>query len=510
MNSLLVRRYGVSGVAILCLLIGPAAGATVGPVKVTAASPYGSCTADDIGGQSGYNYPNSEVEPHLAVNPINALNLVAAHQQDRFSNGGSRGDVVEVSDDGGLIWSQVTVPGIAICDGGDWQRGTDPWLAFATNGRVYLVSQSFTGLGVGSREGFNVVRSDDGGHTWSSPVVIAEHIVAAPRYLDDDKVMLIADPNDASGDTVYMVWDRYVNANGWFNRQNDNPKFRYNGGRASVFMSKTIDGGQTWSAPKEIYRPGSNAWSTGPQLAIQPNGMIVLVTNIQVKTKYGAKYTYPVYMVATRSIDGGATWGTPTRIVRVAPSQVFDPITLQYIRAGGDYAPLAEVAVDAATGRLYLIWQDGGFDPAFCGFNWCTGNVFLSSSTDGRHWTTPYRIDKEAGSNPAFNPMIAVASDGTVGVSYSSFRTGHNAVSYWLVQCSANCESSGATWAETGLGGATDDSSFLLSEAPYAFGEFLGDYQGLTATSSGFQAFFALPGTSQATDASNVWFSAVP
>lgn len=58
-------------------------------VPVSGASPFAGCTADGVAGQSGTNVLNSEVEPWIAVHPSNPSLLVAAWQQDRWSNGGA-------------------------------------------------------------------------------------------------------------------------------------------------------------------------------------------------------------------------------------------------------------------------------------------------------------------------------------------------------------------------------------------------------------------------------------
>ena len=40
---------------------------------------------------SGTLYTDTAVEPYLAANPFNPMNLIAAWQQNRWSNGGSQG-----------------------------------------------------------------------------------------------------------------------------------------------------------------------------------------------------------------------------------------------------------------------------------------------------------------------------------------------------------------------------------------------------------------------------------
>src|SRR5438067_12670246 len=65
-------------------------------VQVSDASPF-DATFD--AGQSGKVFPNSEVEPQVAVDPNNPMHVVGVWQQDRWSNGGSRGLVAGVSTD---------------------------------------------------------------------------------------------------------------------------------------------------------------------------------------------------------------------------------------------------------------------------------------------------------------------------------------------------------------------------------------------------------------------------
>jgi hypothetical protein len=159
--------------------------------------------------------PDSEVEPIVAVNPLNSLNIVGGWQQDRWSNGGSRGLVAGVSVNGGTSWTQVVIPKITLCSGGtaandgDFKRATDPWVTFSPNGHVYFFSLSldieappgFPG-GFGKNALF-VSKSTNGGMTWGDPIKIAED--TNPRFLND-KNTITADP--ANSNFVYAVWDR--------------------------------------------------------------------------------------------------------------------------------------------------------------------------------------------------------------------------------------------------------------------------------------------------------------
>jgi len=486
------RALALAAVAALAVAF-PAQAAGPTPVQVTSSSPYydSGCTADGVP-QGSTNYPATELETHLAVNPTNPDNVVVAYQQDRYDNGGSRGDVVSVSDDGGQTWAQVRVQGIAQCDGGIWPRGTDPWLSFAPNGRLYLVSQSFDDPNY--HQALVVATSVDGGHTWSTPVPVSDRLWGAPHYTYDDKVTLTADPTDLTGKTAYLTWDRYSDGGSWYKDNNWwKDRFPFNGGYSSVWMSKTIDGGASWSQPAQIYRPGTNNYTTGPTISVLPDRSLVMSVATWFQSKGGSSYT--TYAMLRRSTDGGKTWNNPVRGPRMNDSWPYDPVTSEWMRTGGG---IAEVAVDRTSGALYLTWEDGGG-------SYYAGNALVSISANaGRTWSAPVEVD--GSSARAFTPMVAVAPDGTVGVSFGSFRRSGDETSQWIATCSTGCTSS-SSWTQVQVGGAQADGEFPMSTAPYARGLFLGDYSGFVADANGFHAAYGLPNVDNSQIGTDIWYS---
>ena len=79
----------------------PAAAVQLGPLtKVSDGDPFAGCTADNVAAQKKTGailYPASELEPWVAADPSDPGRLIAGWQQDRWSNGGSRGLVAGVS-----------------------------------------------------------------------------------------------------------------------------------------------------------------------------------------------------------------------------------------------------------------------------------------------------------------------------------------------------------------------------------------------------------------------------
>jgi len=99
----------------------------------------------------------------------------------------------------------------------------------------------------------------------------------------------------------------------------------------------------------------------------------------------------------------------------------------------------------------------------------------------------------QAPETQAFTPSIAVAADGTVGVTYYDFRNNTSAAGlptdYWFVHCHPATQdgTNAASWAsETHVVGPFD-----IETALDARGLFVGDYEGLDHAGNSFIAFFA-------------------
>jgi hypothetical protein len=450
-------------------------------VQVGGPTPF--TNTSDIPGQSGTNYLNSEVEPRVAVDPTNPLHLVGVYQQDRWSNGGSRGIVAAVSTDGGNTWTNVPLPNQTVNDGGNFLRSSDPWVSIGPDGTVYAVSLPINDPTDGYLDGVYATASHDGGFTWSDPFPLT---LNSNGGLTNDKESVTADPTKAG--YAYAIWDRLNN--GTIPTQGPGP----------ALFSRTTDGGKTWSAPQDIYDP-ANGQTIGNQIVVLPNGTLVDVT---LHIDYGGA---PDQIVVVTSKDQGTTWSAPTVVATTQGVGVSDPNTGAGVRVGGD---LPEAAVDPTSGNLYITWEDSRFS------NNAHDGIVLTESTDGgQTWSSPVAVNQTPTNIPnadqqAFTPTVAVAANGEVAVSYYDFRnntgTGPTLTDAWIAF--ANPAQSGTL--TFGNEQRLTDSSFDMQLAPNAFGEFVGDYEGLTNggnTGDTFGAFFAQTVSSQ--DPSFIYFRGV-
>lgn len=478
-------------------------------VQVTGASPFANCTADNVAGQSGTNFLNSEVEPWVDVNPVDPKNIVGGVQQDRWSSGGARGLVAGVSFNGGKTWQTVVIPGISLCSGGIYDRSTDPWVTFSPNGVVYQIALSFNDVAPPFEprdfdHALLASKSTDGGLTWSEPIEVIRDLDA---NVFNDKQSITADPHDSN--FVYAVWDRLIFPPS--ERASVIAGFVTAAFAGPAWFSRTTDGGETWEPARQIFDPGLENQTIGNQIVVLPDGDLVNVFDL-ITIRRGALATGAFYNVALiRSEDRGETWGPQAQSGKVVPITisplgtigVTDPETGDPVRTG-DIIP--DIAVDPSSGTLYVVWQDARFSGV--------DEVAFAMSTDGGFtWSAPIKINLTPtnialGNRQAFTPSVDVAADGTIAVTYYDFRNNDSGVDlktdYFVVHChpSAGCTSPGNWGNEIRL----TNTSFDMRQAPFAGGFFVGDYEGLASDGNEFVPFFSQPHDS---DPSSVFFRRV-
>lgn len=446
--------------------------------QVSGATPWPN-TSDTVG-QSGTYYLNSEVEPYLAVDPNNPLHLVAVWQQDRWSNGGSRGIMSAASFDGGQSWTATPLPGSTVNTGGSTLRASDPWVTIGPDGTVYADYLTLNDPNLENPRTLSANVSTNGGLTWSDAAAI---ITNSDNGFFNDKNSITADPYHPGA--AYAVWDRL--------------NFYNNTGPA--MFSRTTDGGQTWSTPQAIYDP-TYGQTLANQIVVLPGDVLVNVTN-------WIDYATNVETIQVqRSTDQGTTWSAPITVNTIQGVGVTDPDNGTGVRSGDD---IPMIAVDRTSGNLYVVWQDGRFSGG------THDDIAFTMSTDGgQTWTVAQKVNQTptgipAGDQQTFTASVAVAANGTVAVSYYDFRNNTAMAGldadYWIAF--ANPSQPGFTF---GNEQRLTNSSFNMELAPYANGLFVGDYEALYAGGSSFNTFGALFGAAvSSSDPTSIFFrGAVP
>jgi hypothetical protein len=471
-------------VAAAVILLVPASGwagpASVGPLQqVSGASPFSGCTADDVAAQPGTLYPNSELEPQITASAVDrngdgVPDIVAGYQQDRWSNGGSRGVYSSAWFNG--AWVQVAVPGTSVCVGGTHLRATDPWVATSPDGTMYYFTLATS---AGNDSEMLVNRSVDGGLHWSAPISLINENSA---FNFNDKNSITADPFDSR--FVYAIWDRS-------NFPSDKREVHSISGfprsiRSDAMFSRTTDGGATWATPRAIFAPRANEFGIGHQIVVLSDGTLVdgfMLFHGSGTNKKGQEVAVMI------SRDRGATWTEPIRVSKALPGFISDPEDGTPVRTG-DIVP--EIAA-GPNRSVYLVWQEATLAPSGSAI------AFAKSLDGGLTWSAPVAINKVL-TTQAFTPTVRVLADGTLGVTHYDFRFNTPdggatlPTDYWFL----HSHDGGTTWAEARV----TDTSFDMRKAPNARGLFTGDYEGL-ATQAG--AFVAAFGQTHGTDPGSIF-----
>lgn len=419
-----------------------------------------------------YIQPDTQVEPAIAVNSKNALNVVTGYQEGRVDGGGDATNGFATSMDGGRTWKYGEVPGLTEYPGqsGPYERGSDAVVAFGTNNDVYYSSLVFSPVAnQGLRSGMAINVSKDGGLTWGPPVFFADDNLEGLN----DKNWLVVDNSDAAGHhkgRVYVVWDRvaavyydYCDANcdqlsGWAL-----------GGtfqKLDVIQAYT---GQAIGATPVVLNDGSLAVLFNAAAGGVPTGA-------------AAEQTFTSFATTRLAVVVAPLAGSqpfPTPLVFGPPVLIADNLgnAVRAQRAGS----LPSADYDSKTGTLAITWEDGRFHTEASPVN----DVVVSTSTDGgTTWSAVVKVNPSTATDyiDRYNPSISGSGNGILHIAY---RSRHEADHLKDFSTSAQMY-----YQESGDGGRTW-SAPLQVDTPQnnlyygAFsrhGTFEGDYNGIASS----------------------------
>jgi len=480
---MLRRSIPVGAVACgLALVISSPAVAAPSPVLITGPSPYAGCSQFD-NSLSGSTFPNAEVEPQVAVHGNTAIDM---WHQDRRSNGGARGIAVGYSTNGGASWTETTIA-LDACSANTPQalsnmfRASDPWVSFGPDGIAYASALSFNIAPPNNANAVAAASSTDGGVSWNNIQPIPGGFFQKADN-STDKNSTTADPT--KNKTAYTVWDTLQLPT---DNPDDNPHTQAYTGPA--YFSKTTDGGKSWSQAQIIIDTATRTQTIGNTIVVDPrNGTLYDFTDLIIQPNATFQGTRSNAQLAfVKSTDGGATWTQPQLIAPFNSVGVINPNTGAPARVGDG---LESVAVDPSSGRLYVVYESSSMftkNVKQSAGAWDDQIMLVTSGDNGATWSGPTVIHKLGNDMPTFIPTVAVNA-GRVAVTYYDSRnlqpgqTANWPTDYWA-EYSTN---SGASFGgEQHIAG-----SFDLSTAPVARGFFLGDYEGLQPSGSGFLSVF--------------------
>ncbi len=386
------------------------------------------------GTQTGCDTAQNETT--IAVNPANPRNLVAGTNDYRvFNTRENRNDgagYAYTTFDGGRSWLNVQLPHLTFQTGAtgllsDMDSAGDPAVAFGAHNTVYYANLVFSRLNLGS--GIVVSKSTDGGRTWGEPSIVHTDGVdnsGNPLATDfsNDKEWIAVDPRSG---TVYVTWTLFG--------PNGSP----------IQVSRSTDGGQTWSAPVEVdpvsaFTPGGvTPYSSGSIPGVNRHGELFIAYESAVCQSLACDQpTDHDAVIVASSRDGGRTFTN----TEAAADYDFplnadtgrDTLTNENFRINS----FPQMAIDSVTDSIYVTWADdrnGQYDSSGNSIK-TNGDVFVVKSRDGTHWSSTVGLG--SGADEVF-PAIA-AHGGNVAVSFYTRTYDPNGIGLDMGYVSAEAE----------------------------------------------------------------------
>ena len=400
--------------------------------------------------------PGFAQETSVAVNPRNPRRILVSWIQD-----GRTTDLVMASRNGGRSFSPILVPGLSACTGGSFQVASDPGVRFNSTGRTAYFSAIVVNNPndvARAETAMYAFRSRKSGFSWSPPFV-----VQGPTGQFWDLPVLTPHPRRA--DTAYYAFDLRLP-----------PDFLH----GHSLLSKTTDGGRSWSTPRLLYDPQtSNSWPGYTKILVNRDGSLLAVSSIvgapPPNPGSEAVSGNPTEQLVLRSKDGGRTWGPPITIGTTSGRQVNDPVTNRGMNAFDTFASQTV----APNGDVYVSWLEPGDTNA------SSRVAVVRSSDGGRHW-------KDLGftvSGQAALPTVEVAGNGTVGVLYYQIAPASSGGNWPAEVKLATSRDRGRHWRRRDLAGPFNLLSAGNEARPCCF---LGDYLGMAPLPNGLAAAFSM------------------
>jgi hypothetical protein len=419
-----------------------------------------------------YIQPDTQIEPSIAVNPHNPLDVVTGYQEGRVDGGGDATNGWATSIDGGSTWTHGELPGLTSYPGqtGPFDRASDAVVAFGSNNDVYYSSLVFDdNSDNGLRSGMAINVSKDGGLSWSQPVFFADD------QLDglNDKNWVVVDNSDASGHQkgrVYVVWDRVAAV-----------YYDYCDSSCDQLSSWALGG----TFQKLDLPPVYTGQAIGATPVVENNGALAVLFEGAAGGVFTGAPNEQTYTNSNSSrltcvvapLAGTQPFGTP--LAFGPPVYIADNLSLGVRAQRAGTLPSADY--DSKTGTLAIAWEDPRFHTEATPVN----DILVATSTDGgTTWSAPVKANPGTTTDDIdrYNASISASGDGILHIAYRSRQEADH-----LAQFSASAQTwyqessdGGATWS-TPLQVSTTPNNNLYYGAFSRSGTFEGDYNGIAS-----------------------------
>jgi hypothetical protein len=379
----------------------------------------------------------TQVETTIAISQIDNKVITIGHIDNTPRNGSNQNCGYEHTIDGGGTWTNKSfLKGVTIGNGGIYERGADPVMAYSLKHDTF----HFICLGFDSDWGKSAIvysSSSDKGATWSTPqVIVSSSSSSSP--VDKPAIAIDSSSTGTYYGRVYAAWTR---------ASSSHPK--------SVYVSYL--NGTAWSAPKKV--SAGYYGDYGPSIAVGGMDGTVYVAWCQNVTEENCDDERTSFIYFVKSSDGGATWTAPA----VAALLVAGPHTLPGNNFEMHYFP--SLSVNPTNGIVHLVYTSWAR-------NYTDVDVLYTKSEDsGQSWSAPVYVNSHLADDQFF-PWISTSPSGTtLWVCY--YDQAWNASNDLDFSCSKSTD------------GIVFESAVRASNVSSTPGNWIGDYVGSAVTNGG-------------------------
>jgi hypothetical protein len=315
----------------------------------------------------------------------------------------------------------------------------DPATAISLTGRQYI------GF-IHNNYGQGVSYSDDGVN-WTSVIADAG---SGSQILDKNHMWIDNSPTSPYEGNVYSAWTD-------FGGPND----------SDIEIVYSNDNGLSYSNAINISSQlNAGSHNQGVNIETGPDGQVYAVWTI-----YDSWPSDESAMGFAKSLDGGTTWETPSRIISNIRG-IRTSETSKNHRVNSFPVMTCDISGD---GTLYVVWSNIGVPGVNTGSD--IDVYMIKSSDEGDTWSEPIRVsqDDPGQGNESYFPWITC--DPVTGalsvIFYDDRDVNSNQAEAWC----ANSFDGGETWEDFRV----SDVAFTPSPIPGLAGGYMGDYLGISA-----------------------------
>ena len=284
-----------------------------------------SVTADPVNPTTAYAVWDRLVSPSTNANPTAFLVTPAFRGPAMFSK----------TTDGGVTWST----GRPIFDPGEKNQTIGNQIVAPTSGAAagqlidgfdLILTKGGKGHNPRASNSVAIIRSSDGGNSWSGPTVATQEVPAA--VVINGTVLRTADilPEFKAGPegNLYAVWQ-----DGRFT----------SGGTPKIAFTMSTDGGASWSAPIRIDASPGDVQAFTPQISVRPDGTVaVQYYDLENATSTSPDLTDQFLVTCKSNCSSSSSWSAETRLSTPGSFNILAaPNTVSGAGFVGDYDGLA-------------------------------------------------------------------------------------------------------------------------------------------------------------------------